>query len=275
MLVSAAGVSAAAPPPTYKSPTGIEFVLIHPGRMQVAVFEPVCPGEKAAAFRPEPGASIDPRILWTSSDLALCRKLAQRDASSGFPVVIEKSFYIGKFEITQEQWVQVTGSNPSTFQGSKVVGDAGRHPVESVSWNDARDFIGRLNRMEQTHAYRLPTEFEWEYAGRAGGPAQIGWNEIRAQAVQGLRAGAEGSKPTTQTVGSKQPNAWGLYDMLGNVWEWVQDYYNAKTFPDPTPPASGTEHVLKGAGFASDVKKQFMQLTPQVREMDGMWDFGL
>ena len=103
--------------------------------------------------------------------------------------------------------------------------------------------------MEKTNAYRLPTEFEWEYAARAGADDDISWTEIRAQAIAGYN-----SYTSTHMVGEKKPNAWGLYDTLGNVWEWVEDFYNEKIFADPTPPRSGMEHVLKGGGFLADVK---------------------
>ena len=94
--------------------------------------------------------------------------------------------------------------------------------------------------------YRLPTEFEWEYAARAGAQDDIAWKDIFEWAVLG------GNMPSVG--GTKKPNAWGLYDMLGNVWEWVEDYYNEKLFADPVSPAKGTQHVLKGAAFTSDVK---------------------
>ena len=234
--------------------TGIDFVLIKAGHMQEAVFQPACPGKTDPTVTGHPGNFPDRRMLWTMADLTLCQKMAAQAASPGFLVTIAKPFYIGKFEVTQNEWRRVMGSNPSVFQGSKVRGDAGLHPVENVSWEDAQAFVRKLNQLEKTHVYRLPSEFEWEYAGRAGGPGQVGWTDIRQQAVQGLRAAADGTKPTTHAVGSKQPNAWGLYDMLGNVWEWVADPYNEQTFPDPVPPARGTQHVLKGAGFVSDVK---------------------
>ena len=254
-LLYVAAASAVSPPATYTNTAGIQLVLIKPGQMQEAVFQPVCPVETDPAVAPKPGTVVDLRILWTPADLALCQKLAKQDASPGFPVTIAKPFYIGKFEITQAEWSKAMGNNPSVFQGDKVADDAFRHPVDNVSWDDAQTFVKKLNEMERTNAYRLPTEFEWEYAGRAGGPGQVGWNDIRQQAVQGLRAAdGNGAKATTHAVGSKQPNAWGLYDMLGNVWEWVQDYYNEKTFPGPLPPSHGTQHVLKGAGFVSDVK---------------------
>ena len=97
-------------------------------------------------------------------------------------------------------------NNPSTF---KDVADAGNHPVESITWEDAIEFVKRLNKKENTKKYRLPSEFEWEYAARAGAENDIPWSEINAMAQLG--------KPETQTVGQKKPNAWGLYDMLGNV----------------------------------------------------------
>jgi formylglycine-generating enzyme required for sulfatase activity len=168
----------------------------------------------------------------------------------GFTVTNPSAFDLGKYEVTQEQWKKVMGSNPSTFQDGKFgVTDGDHHPVESVSWEDAQAFVMKLNAIEKTNAYRLPTEFEWEYAGKAGAGDDPTWNEIRATAVlANARAG------TTSTVGTKTPNAWGLYDMLGNVWEWVQDYYNGKLYNDATPPTRGDVHVLKGGGFLGDVK---------------------
>lgn len=273
LLALTAALCASAPPAVYTNRAGIQLVLIQPGQMQEAVFRPACPAVTDPAVTPQPGGSVDPRILWTPADLAHCHQLAQRDTSEGFRVTIAKAFYIGKFEITQGEWSKVMGSNPSIFQGNKVSDDASRHPVENVSWNDAQAFINKLNQLEKTRAYRLPTEFEWEYAGRAGGPGQVGWDDIRRQAVQGLRAAPNnGAKPTTRKVGSKQPNPWGLYDMLGNVWEWVEDFYNEKTFPDPVPPKLGTQHVLKGAGFVSDVKNA-IYATHGAGPGDG-WDVG-
>ncbi len=134
------------------------------------------------------------------------------------------------------------GSNPSIFKSDS----SETSPVENITWNNAREFTKKLNAMDKKHFYRLPTEFEWEYAARAGAQDDIPWKEIQASAV------LSGSTPAA--IGTKKPNNWRLYDMLGNVWEWVQDYYNEKIFADPIPPVTGKEHVLKGASFTSDVK---------------------
>jgi sulfatase modifying factor 1 len=173
----------------------------------------------------------------------------KRERRSGFTVTLPRPYYIGKYEVTQGEWTKVMGSNPSIFQSSRVGGDSARHPVDSVTWNDAQQFVRRLNQRENTTAYRLPTEFEWEYAARAGASADPTWDEIRELAWE-----QDITAATTHVVGTKKANAWGLHDMLGNVWEWVSDYYNEKIFADAVPPRHGATHVLKGGGFLGDVK---------------------
>jgi len=180
---------------------------------------------------------------YDESEFALAKQMALQDSRPGFKVELSKGFYLGKFEVTQGQWKKVMGNNPSTFQNEQ---DADALPVENVSWQDAQKFVSRLNKLEKTNRYRLPTEFEWEYAARADAVGDLPWSEIDRMANL--------NKKSTAKVGSKQPNAWGLYDMLGNVWEWVADYYNEKIFADPIPPVKGKQHVLKGASFVGDVK---------------------
>ena len=206
---------------------GMEFVLIQPGEMVVGTFEPPYP---------KPADGVLARRI---------EAIATADYSRGFVARIDRPFSIGKYEVTQGQWKRVMGTNPSTFRGQ----DEDRRPVENVSWSDAQAFIKALNTLEKTNVYRLPSEFEWEYAARAGGAADLPWATIREQAVAGYNA-----YTTTEVVGSRKPNAWGLYDMLGNVWEWVEDFYNEKLFAGPAPPKAGREHVLKGGGFVADVK---------------------
>ena len=269
----ASTVSSAPLPATLTNAVGMEFVLIRPGSMRVGRFEPVCPvpganGEPEFVFArtaPSPSAPVvESGAQWTAADYAQCEELARRDATPGFVVTIDQPYYLGTYEVTQAQWKRVMGTNPSVFQGSRVPDDADRHPVDNVSWDDAQAFIRRLNQLDRTARYRLPTEWEWEYAARAGAQQDLSWDEARAQ--------AQTSQTSTLMVGQKKPNAWGLYDMLGNVWEWVADFYNEELFGDPTPPTSGDAHVLKGASFLGDVKN--LTYTTHGAGPANRWDVG-
>jgi len=131
-------------------------------------------------------------------------------------VTIRKGFYMGTTEVTQEQWRAVMGNNPSYFTGD------GRLPVETVSWLDAQEFCKKLSEKEG-RTYRLPTEAEWEYACRAGTTGPYA-GKLEDMAWYGRNSGAK-----THPVATKQANAWGLYDMHGNVWEWCQSAY--KEYP--------------------------------------------
>lgn len=221
---------------------GMEFIRVEPGSMLVGKYKPTV-GEYQPPKETHEGTQ---RKVLPESAYEVARQMAKEAAMPGFTVQIEEPYYIGKFEITQEQWEKVMGDNPSVFQGALVEGSSQQYPVENISWEDAQAFINKLNKLDKKYTYRLPTEFEWEYAARAGAQDDIPWAEARKMAVL--------SGTTTSPVGTKEPNAWGLYDMLGNVWEWVHDYYNDKIFADLVPPASGTLHVLKGASFTGDAK---------------------
>jgi formylglycine-generating enzyme len=223
--------------PTFTNAIGMEFVLIQPGSMVVGKFEPA-----VSRLKTKPAN----RPTLPESAYVVADEMARQAARPGFWVTLDKPYYLGKYEVTQAQWEKVMGNNPSFFKGDKVLDDASKHPVDNITWQDTQKFIQRLNQLDPTHRYRLPTEFEWEYAARTGAEGDISWPDARTMAVLG--------GTTTSAIGQKQPNAWGLYDMLGNVWEWVQDYYNEKIFPDPIPPRSGKEHVLKGASFTGDSK---------------------
>jgi formylglycine-generating enzyme required for sulfatase activity len=248
VVLAAFAVAPAAPAqePVVTNTVGMELVLIQPGTMTVGRFQPPYPKPPAPGQPPPQGRR---GASYTPEEYVRIEQAAKAAATPGFTVKIDRPYYIGKYEVTQAQWKKVMGTNPSTFQGTRVTDDGDRHPVENVTWNDAQAFVKKLNALEKTTAYRLPTEFEWEYAARAGAQDDIPWSDIREQAIAGYN-----SYTSTHMVGEKKPNAWGLYDTLGNVWEWVQDYYNEKIFADPTPPRSGTEHVLKGGGFLADVK---------------------
>jgi formylglycine-generating enzyme required for sulfatase activity len=161
------------------------------------------------------------------------------------------SFYIMTTEVTQSQWQAVMGSNPSYFKGDNL-------PVEQVSWNDVQEFIKKLNQRDPGKGYRLPSEAEWEYSCRAGTTTRFYTGNAEADLARaGWYDGNSGSK--THAVGQKTPNAWDLYDMHGNVWEWCQDWYHDSYNGAPvdgraweTP--SETFRVLRGGSWGINVR---------------------
>lgn len=166
-------------------------------------------------------------------------------ATASCPVTISKPFYLGKYEVTQAQWEEVMGDNPSKFKGPN-------HPVETVSWNDVRVFIRKLNEKEGHLRYRLPTEAEWEHAARASSITMYSFGNDAA--LLGDYAWYGRNVDSTQPVGQKLPNAWGLHDMHGNVWEWVQDWdsekqYREYPYADPKGPPSGWFRVFRGGSW--------------------------
>lgn len=169
------------------------------------------------------------------------------DESPEHKVTITKPFYIGKYEVTQEQWEQLMGTNPSTFKGDK-------RPTDSVSWDDSQLFLKKLQ--EKTgHSFTLPTEAQWEYAARAGTSTR--WNFGSDESVLGDYAWfAENSDEGTHPAGQKKPNAWGLYDLYGNVQEWCYDWYANPYLlsddSDPQGPDSGESRVLRGGAWGDD-----------------------
>jgi formylglycine-generating enzyme required for sulfatase activity len=168
-------------------------------------------------------------------------------------VQITKAFEIGKTEVTQKQWQAVMGSNPSRYKGDTL-------PVEQVSFQDVQAFLSKLNARNDGFLYRLPTEAEWEYAARAGTADQFAGANV-ANSL-GRRSPADDwawyNVEKTQPVANKKPNAWGLYDMRGNVAEWVQDWYDSKYYakspmPDPKGPDSGDGgRGVRGGTFHDD-----------------------
>ena len=227
---------------------GTRLVLIPPGQfdMGTAQAAPTAPGkkpqEKKEARRP-------------SGTLA--------GEGPQHRVTITRPFCLGACEITQAEYQRVTEANPSKFspqgQGRQGVAsqDTARYPVESVSWQEAVEFCRRLSDLAAERSagrvYRLPTEAEWEFCCRAG--TQTSWSCGDDEAALAEYAWFRSlSSETTHPAGQKKPNAWGLYDMHGNVFEWcadwyAADYYQRSAAEDPAGPASGLERVIRGGSY--------------------------
>jgi len=182
--------------------------------------------------------------IWTT------RNEAGEDVQNRRVVTISRPFYLGKYEVTQRQWQSVMGGNPSGIKGWT-------NPVEQVSWEDVQIFIWKLNQQESGKKYRLPTEAEWEYAARAG--SDTAWFFGDDQASLGDYAWfSENSQGNHHPVGKKKPNPWGLYDIYGNVAEWVDDWYEpyqAGAEIDPTGPEFGAARLRRGGSWASTAEE--------------------
>ena len=189
-------------------------------------------------------------------------------------VNISKSFDLGTYPVTQREWKAVMGDNPSNFKGDDL-------PVEQVSWNDVQEFIKKLNKKEGADKYRLPSEAEWEYACRAGTTTRYSFGDDEGKLGDyAWYAENSGSRPpnkgdflgydkddwfsnkwngNTHPVGQKKPNPWGLYDMHGNVYEWVQDWYHDDYEGAPTDGSaweseSGSDRVDRGGSWYLDAR---------------------
>lgn len=170
---------------------------------------------------------------------------------------LTNGYYLQKTEVTQEQWQEIMGTNTSHFKGRN-------NPVENVSWEDVQKFIEKLNEKEETSAYRLPTEAEWEYAARAGTDNDYFFGNDETMLVQYAWFSLN-SCDRTHPVATRHPNQWGLYDMHGNVGEWVQDWYDKnyyKNSPHDNPPGPESEshRVIRGGSCGSgprDVRAAF------------------
>lgn len=217
----------------------------------------VCP--ELSRPQPQPQPPVAPRTLRNSIGMEFVRIPAgtfQMGSNEGeanekplHTVRISRSFYLGQYEVTQEQWTVMMGSNPSLFKGET-------YPVENVSWDDVQAFIKRLNIRENGIQYRLPSEAEWEYAARAGTTTAYSFgndpNQLGEYAWYGENAGGQ-----THPVGQKNPTPWGLYDMHGNASEWVKDWYGpytAGTVVDPEGPRLGSYRVYRAYGCYESAK---------------------
>jgi formylglycine-generating enzyme required for sulfatase activity len=225
-------------PVLWTNTIGIRFVLIPPGE-----FDMGSTTEEVARFLEEAKAKNLPN--WYVDRLP--------SEAPKHRVRISKPFYLGISEVTQTEYERVMGSNPSKFKGDMT------RPVEWVNWDEASAFCRKLGELppEQTAraAYRLPTEAEWEYACRAGATSRFSFGEnAEALTICGWWEGT--SQGRTQPVGRLRPNAWGLYDMHGNVWEWchdwwANDYYGMSPREDPSGPSAGSQRVGRGGSWGN------------------------
>ncbi|MFM7100425.1 MAG: formylglycine-generating enzyme family protein [Verrucomicrobiota bacterium] len=173
-----------------------------------------------------------------------------------FPVTLTRDYWIGKYEVTQEEYRAVMGINPSHFTNDS------RLPVEKVSFLQASNYCVQVTRREREAGrlpagfeYRLPTEAEWEYACRAGSTNRFAFGDDTTAADR-FAWTAENSEARTHPIGSKEPNAWGLHDVHGNVWEWCADWfapYPATAQTDPTGAPPGQYKVFKGGGWNQEI----------------------
>ena len=161
-------------------------------------------------------------------------------------VKIEKAFYMGRYEVTQKEWREVMGDNPSHFKGDD-------RPVEKVSWNDVQEFIRKFNEKEGTDNYRLPSEAEWEYACRAGTTTRYSFGDSESK-LGDYAWCDENSGSKTHPVGLKLPNPYGLHDMHGNVWERVQDKYYSESGDGVHRVARGGSWYITAGGCRSAVR---------------------
>jgi formylglycine-generating enzyme required for sulfatase activity len=227
---------------THTNSIGMEFALISAGSFVMGADPNFVKAFRKEASMPE---NSTPDYDW---DLEFSLETPAHKAT------ISRPFYLGKYTVTQDQWETVMGSNPSVVKGRN-------NPVENVSWLDAQEFIKRLNAKEEHTRYRLPTEAEWEYAAKAGTSTAYFFGNAKnlpeytkkLSEYAWLSGNSEG---TTHPVGQKRPNAWGLYDVYGNVDEWVQDWYGETYYADspetdPMGPPDGEERVNRGGNWGS------------------------
>jgi formylglycine-generating enzyme required for sulfatase activity len=170
-------------------------------------------------------------------------------------VMISKAFLIGKYEVTQREYLKLMGYNPSQFTG-----DLDR-PVDMVDWDNAMSYCEKLTAQERAAGrlpagweYRLPTEAQWEYACRAGTTSRFNFGNDPFYFELGTYAWySDNSGKITHPVGTRSPNSWGLYDMYGNVWEWCSDLYTDSlpggSVTNPQGPSSGSNRVVRGGRF--------------------------
>ncbi|MCX6545173.1 MAG: formylglycine-generating enzyme family protein [Acidobacteria bacterium] len=215
----------------------------------------VAPGPPAFYVEPDTRmvlVAIEPGSFVMGSPAS---EAGRNDDEQPHRITLSRRIYMGRYEVTQTEWQMVMGANPSRFS------DCARCPVEQVNFYDVDDFLTRLTARSSAMRYRLPTEAEWEYACRAGTSTAYGLgDQLEARDANFNASPGEQVTPgsgayRTRPVGSFAPNAWGLHDMHGNVWEWTNDFYgpyDAQADVDPRGPQAGTTRVIRGGSWYFD-----------------------
>ncbi|MBR5160830.1 MAG: SUMF1/EgtB/PvdO family nonheme iron enzyme, partial [Thermoguttaceae bacterium] len=247
--------------PTPTTPTPAPVVEQRPAVTPAPASTPAPPDETPASVQAlpldTPGAKPGERRTVTVNGVEFAFrwcppgtfKMGAPDAEEGrdgdekqYQVTLTKGFWMMETEVTQKQWKAVMGTNPSEFKGDDL-------PVENVSWNDCQEFCKKCAQLGLP--VQLPTDAQWEYACRAGTTGAYAGN------LDDMAWYTSNSGLKTHPVGTKKPNAWGMYDMHGNVWEWCEDwygYYPSESVTDPVGPSSGSVRVRRGGSWSNDAR---------------------
>jgi formylglycine-generating enzyme required for sulfatase activity len=198
-------------------------------------------------------------MIWVEPGTFMMGQVGMAEAEPVHEVTLTEGFYLGKFEVTQDQYQMVMANNAEGLNASPSYFDGyPNYPVEYVSWDDVQVFLSRLNNLETANmpagwAYVLPTEAQWEYACRAGTTTDYSWGDD-INASQANYNDSNNNRPLN--VGQYAPNPWGFFDMHGNVFEWTADWYGAyltaNPVVDPIGPASGSHRRKRGGSWDHD-----------------------
>ncbi len=240
---------------------------VKPGKNHEICWEPVLEGRSLKGWTVNFKVNVVPRgmVFVKGGSFQMGSTSGDSDEKPVHTVRVG-DFYIGKYEVTQKQWKEVMGNNPSYFKGDNL-------PVEQVSWYDAVEFCNKKSRQEglmtcysgsgkntkcdfSANGYRLPTEAEWEYAAVARTSGSYKYSGSGSNNINEVAWYSKNSGSKTHPVGKKQPNELGIYDMSGNVWEWCWDWYDENYYSNspknnPKGPKSGTYRILRGGSWSS------------------------
>lgn len=196
----------------------------------------------------EKADGVDMEMVWVPGGTFQMGSTDGRDDERPIHQVTLKGFWLGKFEVTQEQYTKVMGNNPSRYSGVF-------NPVDNVSWNNAVEFCQKLASRSAGRAYQLPSESEWEYACRTGCSGLYCFSDVSGD-LNDYAWYCNNSRNSSHQIGKKRPNSYGIYDMHGNVWEWCEDGYHTGYIGAPSDgsvwESSKISHVLRGGSWYSN-----------------------